>query len=108
VHFGADMQPIILRGALDHAEEVKAMKINTFDNNNRGALFKDDKKSKDTDRDYSGTINVDGTEYWVSGWIKTSKKGTKFLSLSVKPKTEAAGGGPVAMNDEIPFAPEWR
>src|SRR5262249_15620592 len=42
--------------------------------------------------------------YWLSGWVKTSKKGTKFLSLSVKPKGATAGGGSVKRDDsEIPF-----
>ena len=58
-----------------------------YDNLNRGALFncRADKKSDD-DRDYSGTINIEGREYWLSGWLKVSKKGTKFVSLAVKAK----------------------
>jgi hypothetical protein len=77
----------------------------TYDNRNRGALFSErDKKTKDDDRDYSGSINVEGTEFWLSAWIKTSKKGTKFLSLSVKPKEERSGGGSPKRDDsEIPF-----
>ena len=61
-----------------------------YDNTNRGVLFSErDRKTKDEDRDYSGSINVDGTEYWLSAWIKTSKKtGQKFMSLSVKPKQD--------------------
>ena len=76
---------------------------------NTGALFRDDRKSSETDRDYSGTLNVDGVDYWISGWIKESKKGTKFLSLSVKPKEPKAedfssGASPKRdMDDEIPF-----
>ena len=84
----------------------------TFDNNNRGVLFSErDKKTKDDDLDYSGSIDIDGAEYWLSAWIKTSKKGNKFLSLSVKPKDEARSGGGSPkrdMDDDIPFAPEWR
>jgi hypothetical protein len=60
-----------------------------FDNINRGALFKAD-KDKDDDRDYSGTLNVEGREFWLSGWVKVSKRGQKYLSLSVKPKAKAA------------------
>ena len=80
-----------------------------FDNTNKGVLFSErDKKRSEDDRDYSGSINIDGTEYWLSAWIKTSKKtGQKFLSLSVKPKEEkgsAGGGSPKRdMDDEIPF-----
>jgi hypothetical protein len=72
-----------------------------FDDANRGVLFREDKKSESADRDYSGSINIAGAEYWLSGWLKTSKKGTKFLSLSVKPKapTEAKP----ELDDAIPF-----
>jgi hypothetical protein len=32
-------------------------------------------------------MNVDGREFWLSGWLNTSKKsGRKFLSLTIKPK----------------------
>jgi len=81
-----------------------------YDNTNRGALFRNEDKdpNDDKDRDYSGSINIEGTEYWLSGWIKTSKNGRKFLSLSVKPKKQdkpPATNKPRAddLNDSIPF-----
>ena len=77
-----------------------------FDNTNRGALFKSDQKDNDEDRDYSGTLNVGGADYWISGWLKTSKSGKKFLSLSVKPKEPAkpAPRKPLATyDDDIEF-----
>ena len=62
-----------------------------FDNSNRGVLFNNkDKKRKDTDPDYSGSINFNGVDCWLSGWIKESKDGKKFFSLSVKPKEQQA------------------
>jgi uncharacterized protein (DUF736 family) len=85
-----------------------------FDNTNRGALFKntDDDKVEGKHPDYRGNINVDGTEYWLSAWLKTSKAGMKYMSLSIKPKNadtakpkQSAGGGahPHDFNDEVPF-----
>jgi hypothetical protein len=62
-----------------------------YDNTNKGALFRNDDKdpNDDKERDYSGTLDVEGTEYWISGWVRTSRKtGKKYLSLSVKPKVE--------------------
>ncbi len=59
-----------------------------YDNTNRGMLMKNPNKTADNHPDHSGSINVNGVEYWLSGWIKDSKKGNKFLSLSVKPKEE--------------------
>jgi hypothetical protein len=61
-----------------------------FDNTNRGALFKNMDKTEEQHADYRGEINVAGDEFWLNAWLKTSKKGTKFLSLSLKPKTAVA------------------
>ena len=62
-----------------------------YDNTNTGLLSRNDRKEKDTHPDYKGQINVDGVEYWLSGWVKERKDGTgKFFSLSVSPKNAAA------------------
>ena len=47
-----------------------------YNNTNRGALFRNDNKdpSDGKDRDYSGTLNIEGAEYWISGWVRTSQK----------------------------------
>lgn len=62
--------------------------MSDFDRTNTGTLFKNDTEGKsDKFPPYGGTINVDGTEYWVSAWVKDGKKG-KFFSLAIKPKEE--------------------
>ena len=78
-----------------------------YDNRDTGALFKNDKKDTEKHPDYKGSVNVDGTEYWLSAWIKTSKQGTKFMSLSVKAKDEAprAKQAPKAEEDEMSDVP---
>jgi hypothetical protein len=58
----------------------------TYDNTNSGALFRNDKKDSEKHPDYRGSINVNGVDYWISSWLKTSQQGVKFMSLSVSPK----------------------
>ena len=63
------------------------MSYQQYDNTNKGTLFKNDNAKKENDPTYKGQINVVGTEYWLSAWVKESKKdGKKFFSLSLTPK----------------------
>jgi hypothetical protein len=86
-----------------------AMANGQFDNTNRGALFKNTEKENPKHADYRGEVNVNGAEFWLNAWIKTSSKtGKKFMSLSVKPKQTAAAAKSASslgddMNDEVPF-----
>ena len=85
-----------------------------YDNTNRGSLFKNDRKELDNHPDYNGSINIEGKDFWLNGWLKESKKdGKKFFSLSEKPKDQDAGKTPVKAksapakakdeDSEIPF-----
>jgi uncharacterized protein (DUF736 family) len=78
-----------------------------FDNTNRGALFRNNDKTEEKHPDYRGNINVDGTVYWLSAWLKTSKQGTKYMSLAVTPKNAATAQPKKSirdnLNDAIPF-----
>ena len=78
-----------------------------YDNTNRGALFANRDRKTDNHPHASGTLNVEGVEYWLSAWTKTSSKGEKFQSLSVKRKTPREDA-PIAsepddLDDAIPF-----
>jgi hypothetical protein len=44
-----------------------------YDNRNRGMLGRNTNKQSDKHPDYSGTINIDGRDYWLSGWLKEGK-----------------------------------
>lgn len=73
---------------------------------NSGVLFKNDKKEEAKHPDYKGSIMVEGTDYWLSAWIKEGKTG-KFMGLALTPKD----GQPPASkhlpknleDDSIPF-----
>lgn len=83
-----------------------------YDNTNRGVLFKNDRKEKDTDPDYKGTANTDGVEYWLNAWINESQKdGRKYMALRFTIKEQQPprdrGGEPERkkpdFDDSIPF-----
>jgi hypothetical protein len=89
-----------------------------YDDTNRGALFKNDRATTDKHPNLTGKINVEGREYYISGWTKIGKKG-KYISVSVKPVDEdvnrverfqqaVKASFPGDDDDYIPFAPEWR
>jgi len=61
-----------------------------YDNTNAGALFKNDKDGNEKRPDYKGQIVINGTEYWLSAWIRTKKDGSggKFMSLKAEPKQQ--------------------
>jgi uncharacterized protein (DUF736 family) len=55
-----------------------------YDNNNKGVLFRDNDKPEGSKKpDYTGKLNVEGKDFRIAGWIRESKSGTKFLSLSL-------------------------
>lgn len=67
-----------------------------YDNTNRGVLFKNDRKEKETHSDYNGTININGKEHYLNAWLKESKNGRRFMSLSIGKET----GQPAAKKEE--------
>ena len=84
--------------------------MSEYDNNNTGALFKNDKKQSDRHPDYNGSCEVNGVEMWMSAWLKTSNGGKKYMSFSFNPKEAQANKSqpsqaPAAdgFDDDIPF-----
>ena len=60
----------------------------------QGSLFINNKKEKENQPDFNGSITTpDGKQWKVSGWKKTSGSGIEYTSLSVqepKPFTPAS------------------
>jgi len=68
-------------------KKVIAMSRQDYDNTNKGALFRNQRKERENQPDHTGTINIDGQEYWLSAWVKEGKNG-KFFSLAVTKKEQ--------------------
>lgn len=69
---------------------------------NSGSLFRNERKVTDKHPDYTGSILVEGKEFWISGWIKKSAAGKTFMSLAVNPK-EPREPLPPRDDDDLPF-----
>ena len=65
--------------------------MSEYDNTNRGQIWGNDRKEKDSQPDFKGSINVEGKEYWLSGWKRKPDAHPKApaLSLSIQAKEEA-------------------
>jgi hypothetical protein len=56
------------------------------DKNNTGFLFLNKNKLKDTHKDYEGSANIEGVQYWISAWVKQSDQSGKYLSIAFDQK----------------------
>jgi hypothetical protein len=107
-----------------------------YSNVNRGSIWKNAKKNPESDDyketlpDFTGSLDVEGRQYWVSAWKRKEGAAAKApaLSFTVKPKDEQPSISQRAtatirrpdpnnitsglphndMDDSIPFAPEFR
>ena len=84
-----------------------------YDDTNKGAIWKNDRKEAETHPDYTGSINIDGVEYWLNAWRKSEDPSERapVLKFSFKRKdapriadenNDLANSGR-EFNDDIPF-----
>jgi hypothetical protein len=86
-----------------------------YDNTNRGSIWKNDKmREGKQDPEFTGSLNVDGVEYWVKAWKRKEGASARApaLSFKVEPKEDKRSAPAPAriarpssadMDDEIPF-----
>jgi hypothetical protein len=65
--------------------------VKQYDRTNTGTLGKNDRRETDNHPELTGTLNINGVEYWLNGWFKVAgptarNPGQRFISLTVKPK----------------------
>ena len=74
----------------------------SYDNTNRGSIWKNDRKEKDTHADFAGSINIDGVEYWLNGWKRKPDAHPKApaMSFTVKRKEVQPDAQPTTQQDQ--------
>lgn len=74
-----------------------------------GSIFANRDKRSEKHADYTGDCLIDGQEYWMNAWKKTTKEGKTFLSFSFKKKQPRAGSDvshetkSAIIDDDLPF-----
>jgi hypothetical protein len=84
-----------------------------YDDTNRGAIWPNDRmREGKQDPHFTGSLNADGREFWVSAWKRKpdAKAGSPSLSFTVKAKDEQKAPNPNPpqvpqddFDDDIPF-----
>jgi hypothetical protein len=78
------------------------------------SMFPNKNKRTEKSADLNGKVMLDGKEYWISGWTKTSQNGERWISGSIGKEVQQAagfGGGmgasaakkPAPLDDDIPW-----
>ena len=75
-----------------------------YDDRNKGAMFPNDRKRTDNDRDHNGTLAIEcphcnkTSDWWISAWDNISRAGNAYKSLVLQwkdapknPKPEPSG-----------------
>lgn len=94
--------------------------MSDYSNENTGVLFKNDKEGNENRPDYKGKIFFGNEEKQLAAWIKTSKNGQKYMSLSVsepynaenKPAQQSEPAqqntGAPTYDSDVPFANPYK
>ena len=78
-----------------------------YDNTNKGAVWGNSKKEKDTHPDFKGELNVEGVEYWVSAWRRGegANQNAPALKFAITKKEPVSGQDQekkVDFDDDVP------
>ena len=66
-----------------------------YDNTNSGIMYRNENRKTDKHPEFTGSINVEGVDYWLSGWVNEGREGgkmegKKYFSIKVNPKEQRA------------------
>jgi hypothetical protein len=86
--------------------------MSNFDNNNRGSIWKNEDRKSETHPQFKGSAEVNGVEYWVSGWLRKADANPKAPAMSFSfqakeqqsaPKPAQAPANDFDSGEDIPF-----
>ena len=61
--------------------------MSDFDRTNTGILSRNERKTDEKHADFTGSVNVEGVDYFLDGYVRERKDGSgKFFSLRLKRK----------------------
>lgn len=67
-------------------------------------LFKNSKKTNEKQPEYKGSGKTpDGKECWISAWVRKTKNGQEFFSISVQKKEQQDNFNQSQPSDDLPF-----
>ena len=86
--------------------------MSNYDNNNRGSIWKNEDRKSDTHPQFKGSAEVNGVEYWVSGWLRKPDANPKAPAMSFSftakevqsaPKPVQSANSGFDEGEDIPF-----
>lgn len=74
-----------------------------YDNELKGALFKNTKATGEKHPPYTGSIQIDGITYNLSAWVNESPKAGKYFSIKAEKRTNKNQQNKNEPEDDLPF-----
>ena len=68
-----------------------------YDNTNSGIMYRVDDRKSERHPEFTGSVNVNGEDFWLSGWVNDGKpggkmEGKKYFSIKLSPKEQNVRG----------------
>ena len=84
-----------------------------YDNTNSGIMARSENRKTENHPEFTGSINVEGVDFWLSAWVNEGKpggkmEGKKYFSIKINRKEGSSSTGRPAsdsnfVSDDIPF-----
>jgi hypothetical protein len=79
-----------------------------YDNTNSGMIARNENRKTDNHPEFSGSLNVEGVDYWVSAWVNEGKpggkmEGKKYFSIKITRKEQQGDAAPRKMTTPQSF-----